>query len=109
MNTRVALFLLAAVDFAALTVWAIYTQGLVEIFSSLSSSPGGILAMVDLCIALAIVIGWMWSDAKAAGRNAWPYIAITLTTGSLGPLLYLARRAWSPEEATVLKGASATR
>jgi hypothetical protein len=46
----------------------------------------------DLVIALLLFLVWMWGDAKATGRNPWPWIAITLAIGSFGPLLYLITR-----------------
>lgn len=48
--------------------------------------------LADLVIALVLVMGWMWRDAKASGRGIWPWIAITLAFGSFGPLLYLLTR-----------------
>lgn len=43
----------------------------------------------DLVIALTLVTTWMWRDAKATGRNIWPWIVATLILGSFGPLVYL--------------------
>jgi hypothetical protein len=40
-------------------------------------------------IALAMISVWLYRDAKRRGKSATPYIALTLATGSLGPLLYL--------------------
>ena len=40
----------------------------------------------------------MWRDARAKGVNPLPYVVITLLTGSLGILLYLARF-WRADDA----------
>lgn len=45
--------------------------------------------LVDLVIALGLFLAWMWKDAKAAGRNPWPWLLLTLATGSIGALVYL--------------------
>lgn len=47
---------------------------------------------MDLVIALGLVLVWLVQDARAQGRNPWPWVAITLATGSFGPLLYLLTR-----------------
>ena len=94
MNARTVVLSIVAADFAALTAWAIWSQGLVEIFAWVASTPGGILLGVDLLIALSLVTVWMVLDARDRGVNAVPYVLVTLGTGSLGPLLYLVRREW---------------
>ena len=45
---------------------------------------------------------WMWRDAKATGRNAWPWIVATLALGSFGPLVYLLTR--KPRAASQVTG-----
>ena len=45
--------------------------------------------LIITLIALGLFLVWMWRDAKAEGRNPWPWILITLATGSIGPLIYL--------------------
>ncbi len=51
--------------------------------------PAGQQVLADLVIALSLVMVWMWRDAKATGRNVWPWIIVTLIAGSFGPLIYL--------------------
>ncbi len=54
--------------------------------------------LVDLAIALAIALGWLVGDARRRGVAAWPFVVITLFTGSIGPLLYLSLRVAPPED-----------
>jgi hypothetical protein len=35
------------------------------------------------------VLAWLWRDARANGRNPWPWMIATLLLGSFGPLVYL--------------------
>ena len=51
-----------------------------------------VLAGAALVIALGLFLVWMWRDAKAAGRNPWPWLVLTLVAGSIGPLIYLLGR-----------------
>jgi hypothetical protein len=80
------------VDFSALTAWAVYQHGLVEIFELAFSSWGSALLFVDLTIALGLVLVWMYGDARERGLSFLPYAALTLAFGSVGPLAYLIRR-----------------
>ena len=94
---RIALAIVLA-DFLALTGWVVYRHGLIGWVPDLLSQPVGILVAVDLCIALAFTVTWMVRDARAVGRNPWPYMALTLLTGSAGPLLYLLLRPAAPAQ-----------
>ena len=48
--------------------------------------------LADLGLAQALVLTWLWRDARAAGRNPVPWVVLTLAAGSFGPLLYLLTR-----------------
>ncbi len=48
--------------------------------------------LVDLVIALTVALGWLIGDARRRGVSPWPYVALTLVAGSIGPLLYLSLR-----------------
>lgn len=94
MSTKTTKTILGVVlaDFAALTAWAVYTHGVVGIFELLTANLATLLAFADLSIALSLIAVWMWNDAKARGVSPIPYVVLTLTLGSVGPLLYLIRR-----------------
>ncbi|MCU0633379.1 MAG: DUF2834 domain-containing protein [Gemmatimonadaceae bacterium] len=75
--------------FALLSAVALREVGYWGIIAPHFRSVGAAQVLVDLCIALAIVMSWIWRDARAAGRNPWPWLAATVVTGSFGPLVYL--------------------
>jgi MFS superfamily sulfate permease-like transporter len=80
-------------DFSALTAYAVYQHGYAGFFELLFANWATATVFVDLCIALALIIAWMWRDARRRGLSPLPYAALTLALGSVGPLLYLIRRA----------------
>jgi hypothetical protein len=75
--------------FAFETGWAILHFGYVGFFEELLKSYPAMLAVADLTIALSLVAVWMWRDARERGATLWPYLALTVFFGSVGPLLYL--------------------
>jgi hypothetical protein len=77
------------IAFLALTAAAAWQQGYLGVFASQFETLGGIQVLVDLGIAASLFLVWMWQDAKAAGRNPWPWLLLTLVAGSIGPLVYL--------------------
>ena len=86
----VPLFVLA--DFSALTAYAVAQHGIVGVFALAFANSATITLAVDAAIALTLVAGWMWRDARRRGVTPLPYLLLTMTLGSVGPLLYLVRR-----------------
>ncbi len=86
------LILLALSAFGALTAVALWQHGVVGIFLLQFQTSAGLQVLADLAIALALVLVWLWRDARATGRNPWPWIVATLALGSFGPLVYLLTR-----------------
>jgi hypothetical protein len=86
-------------DFAALTAYAVYQYGYVGFFEACLSNWATATVFVDLCIALTMVLVWMWGDARRHGVSPIPYTVLTLALGSVGPLAYLIHRAGVTEEA----------
>ncbi len=86
------LLILTLLLFGALSAVALWQHGYWGIIAPHFQSFGGGQVLADLVIALTLVMVWMWHDARAAGRNPWPWIVATLVVGSLSPLLYLLTR-----------------
>lgn len=75
--------------FADLNVYVLWQHGYVGFWQAVIASSATILPVVDLTIALCLVTVWMWRDARRRGISLLPYLALTATLGSIGPLLYL--------------------
>lgn len=80
------------VGFVAFTVYVVYQHGYIGIFEQGLANAAAIQIFLDLTIALGLVLLWMWQDARNQGISPLPYVILTLTLGSIGPLLYLIRR-----------------
>jgi hypothetical protein len=93
------------VDFAILTSFALWNHGYWGIIAPHFQSFGAAQVFADLVIALSLIMLWMWRDAKANSRNAWPWLVLTLVAGSFGPLLYLFTRRESAAASPLLKAA----
>ena len=91
MKLKTILIAAVLVDFLALTGWAFANASWAALVEMLSS-PLGIQVAADLCIALTFASVWIWRDAKSRGLNPLPWIVLTWTTGSPGPLAYAIRR-----------------
>ncbi|GJM10630.1 MAG: hypothetical protein DHS20C11_29060 [Lysobacteraceae bacterium] len=89
MNKR-TLAITLLIPFSILTLYAVWQVGYIGIFDYHRHSPAGWQVFADLVVALILVLSWLIADAKRKGRNPWIWVALTLTLGSIGPLLYLA-------------------
>lgn len=97
-DTLIALALL--VDFVALQIYAFATaglDGLVALFTE--AGPFTWVAMADLLIMLILASVWMYRDARARGRSPTPWLVLTWTTGSIGPLAYVIARSRAANQA----------
>ena len=101
MNRKQIALAVLLCDFTALTAYAVAEYGIVGVFAAAFANVATITLAVDLTIALSLVIAWMWQDARARGVSPIPYVVLTLGLGSIGPLLYLIRRAGDPASAHV--------
>ena len=79
--------------FSCLTGYAVYHYGYIGFFEQMATNAVTVTVFVDLTIALGLVTLWMWQDARERGVSSVPYIVMTFALGSIGPLLYLIRRA----------------
>lgn len=92
MNTRQWGLTILLVGFLGFTGYTLYVHGLRGFFELATANTATLLLGTDLMIALSLVVVWMWRDARDRGISPLPYIALTLATGSAGPLFYLIRR-----------------
>lgn len=86
---RRIVLIVTLIAFLVLTTMAVLQHGYAGIFMQQFQSYGGAQVLIDLVIALALFLVWMWNDAKAAGRNPLPWVLLTLALGSIGALIYL--------------------
>lgn len=86
------------VAFGALSALALEQHGYFGIFAYHMPSSAGWQVLADLVIACTLAMIWMFNDARKTGRNVWPYLAMTITLGSFGPLTYLLLRDWNVRE-----------
>jgi fatty acid desaturase len=78
-------------DFVALNAWVVYQFGYIGFVEAMFANIATTAAFVDLTIALSLIAYWMWQDARKRGGAFLPYFLLTITFGSVGPLLYLIR------------------
>lgn len=78
--------------FGALTVVALVVDGVGGFVDAITFNWASLQIYVDLVIAILVLCVWMHRDARANGRNPWPFIAASFVVGMFGPLAYLLTR-----------------
>ena len=91
MSNRIPVLVVLAV-FTAYSVWVAVQAGPLGFLSLAAREPWGMQMLLDLAIALVFVSGWMIADARRRGTRSWPFIALAVAVGSIGPLWYLLLR-----------------
>ena len=97
MNLKQIGLEIVLLGFAAFTGYCLYEYGTVGLFKMAFANAVSTLLFTDLTISLVIVLVWLGADAEEHHISMLPYIALTLMFGSVGPLLYLIRRAGHEE------------
>jgi hypothetical protein len=93
MNAKQIGFGVVLADFLALTAYTFYQHGYLGFYALVTANAATVQLLADAVIALSLITLWMWRDARARGVSVFPYVVVTLVLGSIGPLLYLVRRA----------------
>ncbi|QUY42974.1 hypothetical protein HRE53_14480 [Acaryochloris sp. 'Moss Beach'] len=97
VNKQIALIIL--MPFTLLSGYAMTQVGYLGILDYHRYSPAGWQVFTDLGIALVLVLSWLIPEARKSNRNPWPWVLVTVFTGSFGPLLYLiTAKTTSPQE-----------
>jgi hypothetical protein len=84
--------LVVLVLFAGYTAYPVITQGYFGFVAVHTAGPWGVQVVLDLFIALTLFLCWMVPDARERGLPAWPFVVLTILTGSIGALAYLVVR-----------------
>lgn len=75
--------------FAAYSFWVMFEIGYDGIWRDGLASAGARQILSDLVVMALLASLWMHADARRSGRRFLPWLLLTLSCGSLGPLLYL--------------------
>jgi cytochrome bd-type quinol oxidase subunit 2 len=80
---------LVSLSFSAFSLWVLMQVGYLGIWQGGFANLGSTQITLDLVIACTLLLGFIVRDCRAQGRSWWPWAALTLVAGSIGPLAYL--------------------
>ena len=109
MSTNLILLVLVTVAFGIFTGIVLLNVGYMGILEPHFQAWGPAQVFFDLVIVAALGCIWMVKDARSRGRNAWPFVALTLVGGCFGILFYLIAREIQSSREPVAQTGSAVR
>ena len=92
MSTNLILLVLVTVAFGVFSGIVLLNVGYMGILGPAFQAWGPAQVFFDLVIVAVLGCIWMVNDARSRGRNAWPFVALTLVGGCFGILFYLIAR-----------------
>lgn len=92
MRSRLAILIAVLVAFTVYSLGVVAEEGYTGFLTLARSEPWAGQVLVDLVIALALFLVWMFRDARERELPAWPYALLVATLGSIGALAYLVHR-----------------
>ena len=78
--------------FLTLNIFVVFQDGYIGFIDAVLVNNATIAVLVDLCMALSLVLIWMWKDVRKRETTPLLRTILTLFFGSIGPLLYLIQR-----------------
>jgi hypothetical protein len=84
--------ILILVPFGAYSTWVVIEHGYFGFLNLATDEGWGLQVLLDLVISLFLVSTVVIKDARERKVAVWPWLLLTVTLGSIGPLLYLALR-----------------
>ena len=95
MTLRKFLLWFIFVDFAALSLWAMWEVGYFGIWAAGFTSIGAVQILFDLVVCCILITSWLKKDADSRGINPYPWMIATFASGSLALLVYLLIREYA--------------
>jgi hypothetical protein len=92
VSRRFVLLAVLTAAFAVISGIAVAEHGYAALWRLPFQTSGTLQLFSDLTVAMVLVTSWMIRDARQRRIRVWPFMALTVATGSFGPLLYLLAR-----------------
>lgn len=89
MSSTSLILIAVLAAFGVFSGYAMLQVGYFGIWQAGLQNVGALQILCDLTVVCLLASIWMVDDARRTGRNAWPYVLVTLAAGSFGPLAYL--------------------
>lgn len=82
------------VEFMAVSAWALFEVGYVDVWAIALRGPGELQVFNDLFVACGLASGWVIADARKRGTSPWPWVLAAVPLGSIPLLTYVLVRPW---------------